>query len=534
MTNSNPPGREPWTSKPDGDGEKTPAGDGDPTLGKPETPDAEQPAADQSAQGTESGGEKTPEPTPEQPMPAEAESEAAAEATDTLEATEKLDYEPTSPEIGEAEARDRSETEADIEPAAAEPPPEREPETEQKKGGGALLWVIAVLLALGIGGYFTWPTWSPQIAEYIPQSIRDQSWFPAIPGEEPETAAVDEEAAGAPAPEAPTQAEPTVDTAPEAPAAEQADTEPAAPDAATPEEAVTEETVTEAPAAEEAAEVEVVDVTGAPAEGEDTEAPAAEEAAEVEVVDVTGAPAEGEDAAAPTATAALAAAVQNVTQRLGSMQDQIAATRQDLSGLATQVEERTVALRDRLGELETRTETIEQSTVTVLAINNLETAADSGNDFSSQLARVKDLVGDDAAIADALANLAANAGGVPTRATLKSAFPDVRDAIVRTSAGAEEGDWVDRLVARLRGLYTFRSPGEGDPAAAGFEGAVARAQQALADGDLATAVSEVQGIEGPEAARKWLSDAQSRLAVDESIARVRENALTRLTSKTGS
>jgi hypothetical protein len=88
---------------------------------------------------------------------------------------------------------------------------------------------------------------------------------------------------------------------------------------------------------------------------------------------------------------------------------------------------------------------------------------------------------------------------------------------------------MDRAWARLRSVVTVRPVG-GDVAGDSPEARLARAEARLDEGDLASAVGELEGLQGTaaEAAAPWLAGARARAAADEAIARLRERALARV------
>jgi hypothetical protein len=84
---------------------------------------------------------------------------------------------------------------------------------------------------------------------------------------------------------------------------------------------------------------------------------------------------------------------------------------------------------------------------------------------------------------------------------------------------------LERAAGNLMRLVTIRPVGadaEGDHAAA----RVARAEARLADGDLAGAVAELEGLEGApaEAAAPWLEQARTRLAAENALQGLRAHA----------
>jgi hypothetical protein len=82
------------------------------------------------------------------------------------------------------------------------------------------------------------------------------------------------------------------------------------------------------------------------------------------------------------------------------------------------------------------------------------------------------------------------------------------------------------------GLVTVRSVGA-DAEGSDADARVARAEARLADGDLAGAVAEIEGLEGPaaEAAAGWLERARARLAAEQALASLQEQASDLLTGQ---
>ena len=115
---------------------------------------------------------------------------------------------------------------------------------------------------------------------------------------------------------------------------------------------------------------------------------------------------------------------------------------------------------------------------------------------------------------------------MPSLPELRSSFDRVADDIVHAARAPEGDSLIDQAAGNLMRLVTVRPVGadvEGESAAA----RVARAEAALAEGDLAAAVAELEPLEGaaaggsrlarasPEAAarrRRWpLQDRATRL-----------------------
>jgi hypothetical protein len=265
-------------------------------------------------------------------------------------------------------------------------------------------------------------------------------------------------------------------------------------------------------------------------------------------------------AAAPNAAApANTANVPDLTQRLetvsgelASLKAQLDAVRRDsaqavgperLAVLSNRIEENAAELRamqgdlSRLVELPKRVDELSNTiqaasgqaarTSFILAAGQLEAALDSGQPYASQLGAVRRLSMDDPELKTILDQLEEHADeGVPPMAELRVHFEDTALAVAQAAQSNVSGGWLDQAWARLRSLVTVRPIG-GDVPGDSPEAHVARAEARLDEGDLASAVNEVQALDGAaaEAAAPWLSGAQARVAADTAIERLRERAL---------
>jgi hypothetical protein len=266
------------------------------------------------------------------------------------------------------------------------------------------------------------------------------------------------------------------------------------------------------------------------------------------------------NAAAPNPAApATAANVPDLTQRLdtvsgelASLKAQLDAVRHDtaqavgperLAVLSNRIEENAAELRamqgdlSRLVELPKRVDELSNTiqaasgqaarTAFILAAGQLEAALDSGQPYASQLGAVRRLRMDDPELKTILDQLEEHADeGVPPMAELRVRFEDTALAVAQAAQSNVSGGWLDRAWARLRSLVTVRPIG-GDVPGDSPEAHVARAEARLDEGDLASAVNEMQALDGAaaEAAAPWLSGAQARVAADTAIEKLRERAL---------
>lgn len=147
----------------------------------------------------------------------------------------------------------------------------------------------------------------------------------------------------------------------------------------------------------------------------------------------------------------------------------------------------------------------------LLALADLVRVTERETPFSNELASLRALMPGSPEIAD-LSQYAKT--GAPTLATLTSRFDGKIDSILQAERAAQAHNWAERLWADFVGLVSVRRVG--DVKGNDTEAHVARAEYALKHGDLAAAVSEVDGLDKPakEAAMSWLKQARARLAIN--------------------
>jgi hypothetical protein len=226
--------------------------------------------------------------------------------------------------------------------------------------------------------------------------------------------------------------------------------------------------------------------------------------------------------------------------RLGAAEQQVAAGQEQSATLTDEV----VALSGQVGALSTRTdvlaETVDQlqqqvtstedrrtrAATLALVAAELDGALDGGEPVEQLLDGLRALGAEDPAALEAVERLkAAAASGVPSLPELRTSFEPVANDIVHAARAPDGEGLLGQAAGNLMRLVTVRPVGadvEGDDAAA----RVARAEAALAEGELAVAVAELEGLEGPaaEAAAPWLAEARARLAAQEALAALQDRA----------
>jgi uroporphyrinogen-III synthase len=237
--------------------------------------------------------------------------------------------------------------------------------------------------------------------------------------------------------------------------------------------------------------------------------------------------------------------LERLAGRLGAVEQQFAAGQEQTTGVSDKV----VALTSQVGALSTRVDVLGDSVeklrnqvaasedrrtraaTLALSVPQLDTALETGQPFEQVLDGLRALGADDPAVLEAVKRLDTAASGVPSLPELRSSFERVANDIVHAAQAPDGGSLIDQAAGNLMRLVTVRPVGadvEGDSAAA----RVARAEAALAKGDLAAAVAEVEGLDGAAAAAAapWLAEAHKRLAAQAALAALQDQA-TRLLSE---
>lgn len=234
-----------------------------------------------------------------------------------------------------------------------------------------------------------------------------------------------------------------------------------------------------------------------------------------------------------------AAAAKDFDQRLAALEQRprtddpgrLAALQQDVQKLAAAHEEtgaRVAKIEARRGAGERGAEAL------LLALGQLRSQVQGSQPFAAELGAVEALGHSQPEVHDSLEPLAASAAtGIPNLAVLRQRFErEVGPGLMRA---APTGDgWGEQIMGRLRSLVVVRrvgsnAAGADDP----VEGGVARAEAALASGDLAGAVKAVETLPNAtaEPAQSWLADSRRRLAAEQGLARLTDQLTARLAAE---
>ncbi|MBY6262888.1 hypothetical protein EI613_13365 [Azospirillum sp. 412522] len=223
----------------------------------------------------------------------------------------------------------------------------------------------------------------------------------------------------------------------------------------------------------------------------------------------------------------LAALEQKVTAASGNAQ-----AAQQLRGEVDSLKQQVTSVNQAVSE---RQDAATAAQALVLAAGQLRASLSGGQPFQQDLQAVRALNIADAGVTqplDAVAPYAAK--GIPTRAQLTDRFQPLAGEIVRAEIRGEGNSWIDSAVGKLSTLVTVRREG-GGVVGTTADAVVARAEAALAAGNLAKAVEELSALQGPAAqtAAPWLADAKARLAADQAARQLNDRAIALMTTAAG-
>ncbi|MEJ2124477.1 MAG: mitofilin family membrane protein [Alphaproteobacteria bacterium] len=192
-------------------------------------------------------------------------------------------------------------------------------------------------------------------------------------------------------------------------------------------------------------------------------------------------------------------------------------------------------LRAKLTELEGRlsqvardqavVQTDSKASALAVALYNLRRAVNEGKPFAAELQTIASMT----PVPLDLAPLeAVREKGVRNLAQLRKSFSASVDAAIETENRPADKSFSSRLWASLKSVVRIRRVGEvpGNTTQA----ILARAEVRLKNGDLKAVLKEIAQLKGDaaNAFKAWQNDAQSRIAVDETLSRVEASLLAAL------
>lgn len=218
---------------------------------------------------------------------------------------------------------------------------------------------------------------------------------------------------------------------------------------------------------------------------------------------------------APTATAPLAGVASAVPETPSAAPPTPAPTTTPSADVAD--------LKARVQRLESEERATVDAASAALAAASLNQAADTSRPFARDVDALSRALPDsrDLEILRGLAQV-----GAPTRSALAAEFPDVaQKAAYASHAPGDRASLLTRIVHAISAVVTIRRTDRltgDDP-----DAVLARAERAVGDGDLETALKELNALPqaGRDAVATWREKASRRIEIQRRIAAIRSDAL---------
>jgi len=405
---------------------------------------------------------------------------------------------------------DLVEIEADQPSSSVEDIHQAERTMEESSRGGGFVWLLAIMLVVGGGGYAVWPYVAPRVEPVIKDArtilgLDARPTQPSLPG----AARIEQVQPTRPS-------MPTDDTA-------QAPTPALAPQ---PEPAYVPEVVAqdlfietqpgEAIPAASLAEQSTTQSIESSSDGAPMVQSLMErlDLLEAQLLAATSNGRPGEDRAALAATG-------NLVRTLSEL-------KADLATLKTRVAALENAPRRQI-------DPSASAQALVLSVTQLGTATESDRPFAAELDALARIGGAQPVIAAAVQRLSMYANtGAPTQPALTAQFKTMAVSVMKAHGKTQRHGWWDEVAGAASSLVTVRQT---DPARIDdpVERALAVAELALRDNDLKTAVAAVDTIQGGEgeAARIWRDRAHARVEIREAMGVLHNHALAALAATGG-
>lgn len=227
-----------------------------------------------------------------------------------------------------------------------------------------------------------------------------------------------------------------------------------------------------------------------------------------------------------TETDAAQSAAEDAAQRLTLLSDRIAAAEAGIASVVDAIASLRQDSATRLDDLEKRLDAMADSggraAALALAMGDLDRALDTGVRAQETLQQLRLLAANDAEVSTLLNRIEPMlAGPVPSLAELKSRFDAIAPQLQAPEVDTGTSGIIDDVLKNLMSVVSVRRVGD-----AAELPAAAHAEAALERGDLAAAVSALDGLDGPAA--EWVEAARSRLVLDAAKEDLRRLALSRL------
>jgi uroporphyrinogen-III synthase len=222
--------------------------------------------------------------------------------------------------------------------------------------------------------------------------------------------------------------------------------------------------------------------------------------------------------------ATLRATLQALDQAMSGQKDETARQREQAKVLADAVA-KARSEATTLGAGEKKALSAARASAVIGIAARLSSALESGLPFAAELALLAPLAQGDAKMGEIITTLQPYAAtGVTSRAALAAGFPAVAKAALADDLA--DDSFGERLLGKVRGLVSLRRVGADVPGDS-VEAKLARAEAALAAGDVAKAVGLVKSLppQTAKATAAWLAQAEAHLAAKHAVDQLASQAV---------
>ena len=225
-----------------------------------------------------------------------------------------------------------------------------------------------------------------------------------------------------------------------------------------------------------------------------------------------------------------------LTERISKLEDSGLQSETSLNNALAQIDtsQNTIkSLNERVLAIEKSpgiSEASKASLAIIHAAGSLREAVQKGYEFNTELNVLKALAKSDPAVHAILMALEKHSEkGVSTVSHLRDSFSKLAGSIVAADYVKPSSNWKDKALQQISTIIRFRRI-DGENSDASSESIVARSEKYLAIGDLDSAVSSVEKLNGAAKllAASWLTSAKARLATDRVLSSLHNHALSLL------
>ena len=216
--------------------------------------------------------------------------------------------------------------------------------------------------------------------------------------------------------------------------------------------------------------------------------------------------------------------------KLGALAEaNLAGDSSDLAPQLTTLDQRIAKLEAALPDLSTaidRSAASAKSGAAAIAFANLRAAVAAGRPYAAELAVLRSLMPD---LGDLGVLPSHVETGIPTVTELASNLQKIAAGSAAPTSAPAEASFLDSMIASAKSAVSIRRVGA-DTTGSERSAVLARAEAALEQGNLATAIKEIEGMPAParDAFAGWLDDARARASASDTLTKLQNTVLASL------